>query len=448
MEPGAAKHANNDVDVVALSWSRDLLPRPARTIGRCNTLFSRMRTRQSNPGPLPALVTDVELRGPLNAVRALGRAGIPVIAVGPSRGAAGLWSRYATETFVAPHPERDPLGFAEHIIRVGAGCGRLVLYPGSEASIDALLTRGLPPNMLLPYPGVDVLQSLRDKQRLAALARTARLHAPEVLASGPAPSLRASEIPTPCVVKMARPGEGKFIDPVARTTEQLAEMLARRSGHDEVIVQELIEGPVTSLALVVDRDGKVVAHLQQVALRARPERVGITSLAVSVAPDDELVARSGRMLAEAGYWGLAQLQFLDAPRRPTLIDVNPRFYGTLSLASACGVDVAAAWHAVASGQSYSRQNGYRTGVTYRFLENDVKTALEGAPRCLIRRAPSPRVGATWAADDPVGAALMTAASIVGPAWRYVGRAFASNVRPRRDRPRRRGRSERPAGRAA
>ena len=45
----------------------------------------------------------------LNAVRAFGRAGIHVIAVGPNRRAAGLWSRYAAEPMVAPHPDDDPL---------------------------------------------------------------------------------------------------------------------------------------------------------------------------------------------------------------------------------------------------------------------------------------------------------------------------------------------------
>ena len=51
-----------------------------------------------------------------------------------------------------------------------------------------------------------------------------------------------------------------------------------------------------------------------------------------------------------GFGGLAQLQFVQAPGgAPALIDVNPRFYGSLPLALACGVNLPDAWHALVSG---------------------------------------------------------------------------------------------------
>ena len=40
------------------------------------------------------------------------------------------------------------------------------------------------------------------------------------------------------------------------------------------------------------------------------------------------------MLRRAGYWGLAQLDFVQDSDGPVLIDVNPRYYACLPLALA------------------------------------------------------------------------------------------------------------------
>ena len=45
-------------------------------------------------------------------------------------------------------------------------------------------------------------------------------------------------------------------------------------------------------------------------------------LAVTVAPDHDLAAGCARFLADAGFWGLAELQFMRGPDGPALIDVR------------------------------------------------------------------------------------------------------------------------------
>jgi len=66
------------------------------------------------------------------------------------------------------------------------------------------------------------------------------------------------------------------------------------------------------------------------------------------------------MRRQAGYWGLVDLQFLDTASGPLLIEVNPRFYGSLALALAM-----AAWTwtpgAVADEQPPQRDLGVDRG---------------------------------------------------------------------------------------
>jgi predicted ATP-grasp superfamily ATP-dependent carboligase len=53
-----------------------------------------------------------------------------------------------------------------------------------------------------------------------------------------------------------------------------------------------------------------------------------------------------RLLADLGWSGVANVQFVRAPGgRPRLIDLNGRLYGSLALAYATGVNVPDLWAA-------------------------------------------------------------------------------------------------------
>lgn len=354
---------------------------------------------------MDALVTDVHVTWALAGLRALGTGGLSVLAAGP-RAAAGRWSRHARSSVAAPDSARDPVAFAAVIERVAAEHPEAVVYPGQEEAIDALYAGGAS-TLRLPYPGLAPLEALRDKRRLAELAAEAGVASPGNLAELRAGDLLSLDFAPPFVVKAARPGGKLSKTAVVESGEQLSELAARLPADDPLIVQERADGPLTGLAVVIDRDGRPVARFQQVALRIWPPQAGGSSLAVSVAPDEELVERAARMLASAGYWGLAQMQFLRTPRGPALIDVNPRFYGSMALALASGVNLPAAWHEVALGRPAAEPPDYRVGVLYRSLEADITAAFRGVPEFLFERHPRPRVGSIWAANDPLASALAT-----------------------------------------
>jgi len=154
-----------------------------------------------------------------------------------------------------------------------------------------------------------------------------------------------------------------------------------------------------------------------VSQRTWPAAAGTSSRAVTVAPDEGLIARAAGLLAGTGYAGLAQLQFLDVNGVAALIDVNPRFYGSLPLALAAGVNLPAAWHAVASDTPPPVPGPYRVGVTYRWVGADLMAARHETVRPLLRRAQRPRAGAVWSSDDPVPSALLVAEAV----WSRVGK---------------------------
>lgn len=372
---------------------------------------------------MDALVTDVHIAAAVAGVRGLGRTGLDVAGLAPRRWAAGLWSRYCAARAIGPDSVIDPDGFIDAVRNVIERHGRLVVYPGQDEALNALMASapGMPPEAVLPYPGPEPLAALRDKGRLADLAADAGLATPSTLASGPAGELLSADLPDGAVVKPSQPG-GAFTDVrLTESRDDLRSLLATVPPDEGVVLQERLSGRLMAVSVVVDRDGALARRFQQLSLRTWPPDAGISSLAVSVEPDEALVESCRALLAAAGYWGLAQLQFLDAPSGRRLIDVNTRFYGSLALALAAGVNLPAAWHAVALEQPAGTPEPYRAGVSYRWLEADLMAATRGTRGRLLDRGPRPRTGPMWAGDDLIASGIFAAGAVGGGIRRRLRR---------------------------
>jgi predicted ATP-grasp superfamily ATP-dependent carboligase len=364
---------------------------------------------------MDALVTDVQHRAAVAGVRALGREGLAVLTVAPRPNAAGLWSRYARKRAIAPPPASDPAGFADSVARLAEAHGPLVIYPGCEDAIEAILATWdeLPAAAIRPYPGPKPLTRVRDKRLIAELARAAGLRVPRTFASDTARNLARMSLPLPCIVKPPIPSGrlrgAHWIDSSAELSRLLE--AGRLPEEEPLLVQEWVPGRVLSVELVLRREGGVAASFHQLASHTSPARAGLISVATSVGADPDLTERIARALAGAGFWGLAQVDLIDSDGGLVLVDVNPRFYACLPLALACGVNLPAAWHAVTLGEPVAPTPVYPTGVTYRWLEGELVEALRGERGRLRRRAGRPVVGAMWARDDPVAAAALTAGAL-------------------------------------
>jgi predicted ATP-grasp superfamily ATP-dependent carboligase len=366
---------------------------------------------------LPALVTHAHSRAAVAGVRALGAAGIKVVAVASNRSAAGLWSRHAAVRATGPDSD-DAEAWRTHVFGLASRHGPLVVYPGQEEGIAPLVREPVPEGVLLPYPGSAAVERLRDKRELAALSSEAGLGSPAVLAEGRASAVLESLPPAPSVLKSPGLSTALPVALMCESEDDLRRALEQVPGEEHVIVQERADGPLVAVTVVLDRDGAMVARLQQAALRLWPTTAGASSLGRTVAPDPDLVERVAALLRAAGYWGLAQVQLVHTARGPAAIDINPRFYGSLPLARAAGVNLAEAWHRVASGERARPQLDYRVGVTYRWLEGELTAAWNGERARLRTRPPAPRAGAMWAWDDPAPG-LVLAAGAAAPRLRRL-----------------------------
>ncbi len=372
-----------------------------------------------------ALVTDGQSRAAVAGVRGLGLAQIPVSVLAPSRQSPALWSRHCAARFLGP-PSSDERAFVARIGEVVARGGPSVVFPGQEQAVGALARHinELPDGVFLPYPDPGLMLALSDKSAIADLGAQAGIAPPATLAAGVSGELAAEPPPAPCIVKAYGLSAALPAVRVCETAAELAGLLDSLPADEPVIVQERAAGPLIAVSVVLDRDGAVAALFQSRALRLWPTAAGASSLSVSVEPERELVDRAVAMLRDVGWWGLAHMQFLSGSRGPALIDVNVRFYGSMPLATAAGVNLPAVWHRVSVGGQAAPPPTYRLGVRYRWLEGELAAARNGELGRLATGPARRSAGAMWSAEDPVPGWLLA----LGVAREYAGSGLRRLVR--------------------
>jgi hypothetical protein len=90
-------------------------------------------------------------------------------------------------------------------------------------------------------------------------------------------------------------------------------------------------------------------------------------------------------LLDALDWhGLAELQFIVEDEIPRLIDLNGRFYGSLSLAVAAGANLPAIWAGLAIDDVPATPVRARPGVRYQWGSADLRRAVRERRGGLVR----------------------------------------------------------------
>lgn len=148
---------------------------------------------------MKALVVDVGWVNGLAAIRSLGRAGIPVLALDHRESPLGFRSRYAQPVRV-PDPAADEDGFVEAVVEAGPG----VLFPTHDPPLNALArNRDRLDGFLFPFPSWDRLEAIQDKRHQLETAVAAGVDIPETVYPSSASEL--ADVPLPALVKPQHP---------------------------------------------------------------------------------------------------------------------------------------------------------------------------------------------------------------------------------------------------
>jgi predicted ATP-grasp superfamily ATP-dependent carboligase len=270
---------------------------------------------------------------------------------------------------------------------------------------------------VVPYAAHEIVERSFDKLAFTQAAQLAGLQVPRTEQADEA-TLAAWQ--GPVVVKARLHAPTRFETRPFDSAKEAAPFVAElRDEGAQPLLQERIAGQLGAVVVVVDRDGEVVAEVQQRCDRSWPDGAGVTARASTIVPDPELAERIHVLVRELGWFGLAEIEYLlDDRGVPRFTDFNGRFYGGIALAGHAGVNVAAAWARLATGRPLGPIASQRVGARFQWLNRDLAAS---------RHADGLKGMATALALAPRSAHSMFALGDLGPTFRFYVPEMARRV---------------------
>jgi predicted ATP-grasp superfamily ATP-dependent carboligase len=325
------------------------------------------------------LVTDGANRVALAVVRALGRAGAEVAVVEQERFAqktpASFRSRFVSRHDVIPTLGDDGAFLAALAERAA---GYDIVLPVSTNVVLACAARRESIPARLPVPALAKLRRANDKSAALAVARKVGVPIPVTYAPEDDEELEGviARLRLPAVVKL-RDDAGTVLEPgqryaVARSADDVRRAYRSLQAFKPFpLIQEKVEGPGYGVGVLAE-EGRVLAAFAHRRVREYPVSGGPSTVCVSVV-DDRLTGYAASVIGELGWTGVAMVEFKkDDDYR--LMEVNPRFWGSMPLATRAGVNFPHLLCRRAMGEEVGAVPSYEAGVKLRFLPLDAAAA--------------------------------------------------------------------------
>jgi len=305
-----------------------------------------------------------------------------------------LKSKFARDVLLVRHPGDDPVGFISDIMQHSSRYRFDFLLPYSDevASVTCFYQERL--GIQIPLPKYDTFAIAIDKKQVLELASSLGLPVPETFCSQKIRDVVAwmgsRGLRFPIVVKPRRRGN-QVGTVVVHSKDELKQTLKafRRIGrfepvydHTNPVFQQRVQGRVTDCCALYQH-GRAKAMLTQERLEP-PMGAGV----VNVTTRNEEVMRQTRMLLDALDWhGPAQVEWIrdEEAGDYKLVEVNPRFWGTVELSIEAGLDFPKLAVAMMQGEQIKSHFQYEVGVKHRWVFPDQFASLFRYPGNRVRR---------------------------------------------------------------
>lgn len=320
---------------------------------------------------MSVFVTNSDARQALAIIRSLGKKGIKVTAGDCKKLSIGFFSKYCDKKVLYPSPLKNPELFKKSLLRYVANNEVDVLIPVSSSAVYTvscsldIFSR----YTSVPIPPYETVMKAFDKAstvRIAEAIPRPKTYMPKKISEVHA---LAKKVDYPIVVKPRVSSGSRGLKYATNPAELLYHFETTAEKYGPPLVQEFIPGnEMYGVSALLNKDSKPRAVFVHKRIRQFPITGGPSTYRVSVSKPS--LAKLGlRLLEEMKWYGVAMVEFKVDLRdgKPKLIEVNPRFWGSLSLAIAAGVDFPYLLYKMAIEGDVQPVFNYKVGVKARSL---------------------------------------------------------------------------------
>lgn len=291
------------------------------------------------------------------AAECLAEAGYEVYACDKSRLAMLRFSRHIKEFFRVPSQDTCPEAYARAVAGIAKARQIKVVVPVHEDMVILQRYRHyFHPYTVIASPDLAILTKVLNKGSFHRAALQAGLFPPHTIAPVTMDQALAAlnETDLPAVLKIRNGNSAKGVrivnsrrDAVDAYTELVN--LFHLSEDHLPLIQEYVEGTQCGVAFLAE-NGEILGSFCERYLRFKEKGMGTSVLREAFLSDDLL--REAKKLCKSLKWtGVGQLDFIiDGLGRPRVLEMNPRFWGALRLAVACGKNFPVALLRLTEGQ--------------------------------------------------------------------------------------------------
>ncbi|MCP4748488.1 MAG: ATP-grasp domain-containing protein [Desulfobacteraceae bacterium] len=319
-------------------------------------------------------ITDGHWRKSLAAVRALGRRHIPVTVGESSWPATAAFSRYCTKSLIYPPVCQTPDSFIEFITTyLRKTPHRMLLAMEDETILQVARHREiLSKSVFLPVVSEQQMKKALRKDNIVKLAEKMGIPVPKTWLVDNARRLSElkNTLPYPVVIK-PRQGSGAAAVVYVNHAHELIPAYNRVHKHFPwPMIQERIpeKGAGYGASFLMDHNSVTLAAFMHQRLRQYPVSGGASTLRISI-KNNEIRDMGEALLKALNWFGVAMVEFKYDPGdgQYKLMEINPRFWGSLALAIASGVNFPYLLYRMACGETLRPVTSYRLGVMCRWL---------------------------------------------------------------------------------
>jgi protein-tyrosine-phosphatase/predicted ATP-grasp superfamily ATP-dependent carboligase len=326
-----------------------------------------------------ALILRCDDRSGLTVIRSLGRAGIKVDVGWPVKRCA-IRSRYVRHVFDLPDPSDQTGSWLETLKSLVTRYNYDLIIPCDDRAIIPIQQHK---NEINKYARVYALTeeaflATFDKYQTMLLAERCSIRLPRwALVRSPEEIASVSEqFSFPVVLKplssfsIQNAEERREVRSI-RDRNDFSPTLKMMLRGGAVLVQTYFSGRGVGIELAA-KDGAVLAAFQHERVHEPPSG-GASSYRRSVPLDTELLAAAAALVAQLHYTGVIMVEFRvnDKIGDWTLIETNGRFWGSLPLAVASGMDFPRYLYEMLVEGRTNFSKSYKTGVYCRNLTLDL-----------------------------------------------------------------------------
>jgi predicted ATP-grasp superfamily ATP-dependent carboligase len=328
---------------------------------------------------MSVIVTNAKNRIAYAIVKSLGEKGIDVFTSDFVQFSMAFVSRYSKGHFLYPSPFKEHKAFVESIIKNIHRLKADVLIPVFEETfLLSKFQEEVSKHARIVIPDYNQILIAHNKNKWVPIAKKLSIPVPKTYSTTELKNQKKKikRLHFPVLIKPSQ-GGGAWGVLQVNSVDDL-DILLKKDTYmglpwKRFFVQEKLDGHVHCVAMLFNK-GELRAHIGYKQLRDYPVSGGQATLRVSV--ENPQATRYFRKLLEKLNWhGVCQADFLVEQKTgiPHLIDINPRFWGSLMQGIACGVDFPYLVYKMAMDGDVNLVEGFKEGIKTRWIWGDLRT---------------------------------------------------------------------------